>query len=191
MNWIQQNTKYLTLTALALLMALTRSDHFGSAISLPDASLAVFYLAGIFTGGVMSFVLLLTEAALLDYIAITHWQVSDYCISPAYVFLIPTYAVMLFAGRWSAKYATLNGHDLSRQFAYLLVAGSIAFLISNGSFYLLSGKFPELSLIQYTQRVAKYYPAYISSTLIYSLTILLFSKLVHISLGKPIINTHT
>ncbi|NOR81177.1 MAG: hypothetical protein GQ529_10160 [Methyloprofundus sp.] len=191
MNWIQQNTKYLTLSALALLMALTRSDHFGSAISLPDASLAVFYLAGIFTGGVMSFVLLLTEAALLDYIAITHWQVSDYCISPAYVFLIPTYAVMLFAGRWSAKYATFNSRDLSRQFIYLLVAASTAFLISNGSFYLLSGKFPELSLIQYAERVAKYYPAYISSTLIYSLTILLFSKLVHISLGKPMINTHT
>ncbi|NOQ14476.1 MAG: hypothetical protein GQ583_08390 [Methyloprofundus sp.] len=189
MNWIQQNTKYLTLFALALLMALTRSDHFGSAISLPDASLAVFYLAGIFTGGLMSFVLLLTEAALLDYIAITHWQVSDYCISPAYVFLIPTYAAMLFAGRWSAKYATLNAHDLSRQFAYLLVAGSIAFLISNGSFYLLSGKFPELSLIQYTQRVAKYYPAYISSTLIYSLAILFFTKLVHISRVKQVIST--
>ena len=191
MNWIQQNTRYLTLSALALLMALTRSDHFGSAISLPDASLAVFYLAGIFTGGVMSFVLLLTEAALLDYIAITHWQVSDYCISPAYVFLIPTYAAMLFAGRWSAKYTTLNSHDLSRQFAYLLTAASIAFLISNGSFYLLSGKFPELSLIQYAERVAKYYPAYISSTLIYSLTILFFTKLVRVNLDKQVIGTRT
>ena len=180
MNWLQQNTKYLTIFALALLMALTRSDHFGSAISLPDASLAAFYLAGIFTGGILSFVLLLTEAALLDYIAITHWQVSDYCISPAYVFLIPTYAVMLLAGRWSAKYSTLNSRDLSRQFACLLVAGSIAFIISNGSFYLLSGKFPELLVVQYAERVAKYYPAYISSTLIYSLAILFFTRLVHI-----------
>ncbi|TXL12841.1 hypothetical protein BMR04_14935 [Methylococcaceae bacterium HT3] len=178
MNFLQQNTKYLTIFALALLMALTRSDHFGSAITLPDASLAVFYLAGIFTGGVLSFVVLLTEAALLDYIAITHWQVSDYCISPAYVFLIPTYAIMLLAGKWSAKYTSLNSRDLSRQLMCLLVAGSIAFLISNGSFYLLSGKFPELSVVEYMQRVAKYYPAYISSTLIYSLTILLFSKLV-------------
>lgn len=176
MNWIQQNTRYLTLFALAMLMVMTRSDHFGSAISLPDASLAVFYLAGIFSGGIMSFALLLTEAALLDYIAITHWQVSDYCISPAYVFLIPTYAVMFFAGRWSAEYTAFGSHDVLRQFAYLLGAASVAFLISNGSFYLLSGKFPELSAAQYIQRVAKYYPAYVSSTLMYSLSILFFTR---------------
>ncbi|NOQ16846.1 MAG: hypothetical protein GQ581_07285, partial [Methyloprofundus sp.] len=112
MNWLQQNTKYLTILALLMLMALTRSDHFGSAISLPDASLAAFFLAGIFTGGIGSLVALLAEAALLDYIAITHWQVSDYCISPAYVFLIPTYAVLFFAGRYSAQYATLSSRDL-------------------------------------------------------------------------------
>ncbi|OQK15666.1 hypothetical protein AU255_15730 [Methyloprofundus sedimenti] len=178
MNWIQQNTKYLITCALAMLMALTRSDHFGSAITLPDASLAVFYLAGIFTGGMASFAVLLTEAAFLDYVAITYGQVSDYCISPAYVFLIPTYAVMLFAGRWSAKYAILNSRDLSHQFAYLLLATSIAFFISNGGFYLFSGKFPELSVVEYAQRVAKYYPAYISSTLLYSLAIIFFTKLV-------------
>jgi hypothetical protein len=148
MNWIQHNKQYLTISALAMLMALTRSDHFGSAVTLPDASLAVFYLAGIFTGGIASFAVLLAEAALLDYVAITHWQVSDYCISPAYIFLIPTYAVMMFAGRWSAKYAIFNSRDLGFQITYLLVATSIVFLISNGSFYLLSGKFPGLSAVQ-------------------------------------------
>ncbi|MDF1583938.1 MAG: hypothetical protein RQ733_07120 [Methyloprofundus sp.] len=178
MNWIQQNTKYLTIFALAMLMALTRSDHFGSAITLPDASLAVFYLAGIFTGGLASFVVLLAEAALLDYVSISQFQVSDYCISPAYVFLIPTYAVMLFAGRWSAKYAQLNAKHLSRQFAHLFAAGSIAFVISNGSFYLLSGKFPEMSLMEYAGRVAKYYPDYMSSALIYSFAILLLTRFV-------------
>jgi hypothetical protein len=105
-------------------------------------------------------------------------NVFDYCISPAYIFLIPTYAVMFFAGRWSAKYSELNASDLSHQVVYLFAAGSIAFLISNGSFYLLSGKFPAMSLIEYTGRVAKYYPDYMSSTLIYSLAILLFTKFV-------------
>lgn len=33
---------------LAALMALTRYGHFGSAVSLPDASLAVFFLAGFY-----------------------------------------------------------------------------------------------------------------------------------------------
>ncbi len=165
MNWIQQNTNYLIIFALAMLMALTRSDHFGSVITLPDASLAVFYLAGIFTGGMASFAVLLTETVLLDYVAITYGQVSDYCISPAYVFLMPTYALMLFAGRWSAKYATFSSRDLSHQFGYLLLATSFAFLISNGSFYLFSGKFPALSVMEYTQRVAKYYPGLYKSQL--------------------------
>lgn len=176
MTWIQQNKKYLTLFSLMMLVALTRSDHFGSAISLPDASLAAFYLAGIFSGGLVSLVVLLSEAALLDYIAITQLNVSDYCISPAYVFLIPTYASVFLAGLWSKKYTSFKASDVSIQFALLLVATSVAFLISNGSFYFLSGKFPDLSIVEYAGRVAKYYPAYVSSTLIYSCSILLATK---------------
>jgi len=178
MNWIQQNKKYLTLFSLALLMALTRSSHFGSAISLPDASLAAFYLAGIFSGGLISLVVLLSEAALLDYISITQFNVSDYCISPAYVFLIPTYATMFIAGKWSAKYASFSLRDVTMQLTYIVVASSVAFLISNGSFYFLSGKFADLSWIQYSERVAQYYSPYVSSTLIYSSVILCCTKLV-------------
>jgi len=181
MNLTEQQTQQLGTFSLLILMALTRSDHFGSAVSLPDASLAVFYLAGIFSGGLISFALLLISAGLLDYIAITHWQVSDYCISPAYVFLIPTYAVMFGAGRFSVKYSQLNIRDISFQVTSLLIATSIAFFISNGGFYWFSGKFPELSIIQYSERVAQYYPAYLSSTLFYSLTIMLFCKLVYMA----------
>jgi len=184
MNWIQENKKYLTTLALVLLMALTRSDHFGSAISLPDASLAAFYLAGIFTGGIANLVILLAEAALLDYVAITHWQVSDYCISPAYVFLIPTYAVMFFAGRLSAQSSTLNINTVLRQLSYLVAAASLAFLISNGSFYLLSGKFPDMSLLHYSERVMQYYPAYVRSTLIYSVLILFCTRLATVIQGR-------
>jgi len=180
MNWIQQNKKYLTLFSLMLLMALTRSSHFGSAFSLPDASLAAFYLAGIFSGGLMSFVVLLVEAGLLDYISITQFNVSDYCISPAYVFLIPTYATLFIAGKWSAKYASFSLRDVTMQLTYIVVASSIAFLISNGSFYFLSGKFADLSWLQYSERVAQYYSPYVSSTLIYSSVILCCTKLVAI-----------
>lgn len=176
MDQIQQNKKYSALGALALLMALTRSDHFGSALSLPDATLAVFYLAGIFTGGIMSMVVLLAEAALLDYVAITQMNVSDYCISPAYVFLIPTYAATFIAGHWSKKYTSFKVSDVSIQFALLVVSATIAFFISNGGFYVFSGKFSDLSLVEYAGRVAKYYPAYMSSTLIYSCAILAATK---------------
>ena len=77
---------------LAAVMAATRFHHFGSAISLPDASLAIFFLAGFYLRSPLLFAGFLAEAALVDYLAITYGGVSDWCISPAYVFLIPTYA---------------------------------------------------------------------------------------------------
>lgn len=178
MNVIQNNTKYFAIMALAVLMAVTRMDHFGSAVSLPDATLAVFYLVGMLAGGVVSFVALCAEAALIDYLAITQFQVSDYCISPAYVFLLPTYAVMFLAGRWSAKYLVLNIQDISRFTACLIGATSLAFFISNGGFYWFSGKFPEMSVTQYITRVGQYYPPYLGSTLLYSLTIALSAKFI-------------
>ncbi|MDP3839272.1 MAG: hypothetical protein Q8Q54_10150, partial [Methylococcales bacterium] len=95
-QWLSAQT--LTLPLIAL-MALTRFHHFGDAFSLPDASLAVFFLAGlVFARRWWLLGFLLLEAAVIDYVAITHFNVSAFCVSAAYVFLIPTYAVMWFAG---------------------------------------------------------------------------------------------
>ena len=43
----------------------------------------------------------------------------------------------------------------------------IAFLISNGSFYLLSGYFANLSPLQYAERMAQYAPRYVGTTGLY------------------------
>lgn len=152
---------------LAMLMAATRYHHFGSALHLPDASLAVFFLAGVYLAGWLAFPLLLAEAGLIDFLAITAGGVSDYCISPAYGFLIPTYGVLWLAGRWAARHAVPQWRALLPVAGALVAATSVAFLISNGSFYLWSGKFPELSWLQYAERVARYYPSYLTSALVY------------------------
>ena len=154
---------------LAALMAATRFHHFGSAISLPDASLAIFFLAGFYLRSPLLFAGLLAEAALVDSVAITYGGVSDWCISPAYVFLIPTYASLWFAGRWAAARHRQAWSTLAPLFAALAAGVAVAFLISNGSFYLLSGRFPELSWAQYAARVAKYFPPYAMSTFLYVL----------------------
>ncbi|MDD4915006.1 MAG: hypothetical protein PHW13_08230 [Methylococcales bacterium] len=153
--------------ALMLLMAVTRFHHFGTAFSLPDASLAVFFLAGLWLGGRYLLIALLLEAGLIDYLAITQFGGSDFCISSAYVFLIPTYAAMWLGGQWCAGFSPLTTAGLSRQFAALLMATTTAFLISNGSFFLLSGRFAEGSWAQYIDGVARYYPSYLLATVIY------------------------
>jgi len=152
---------------LALLMALTRYHHFGDASHLPDASLAVFFLAGAFVGSAIFFPLLLLEAGLIDYLAMTVGGVSDWCFSPAYWFLIPTYACVWFGGRWAAKGHAVTFRTLVAHFAAFVLTVSVAFLISNGSFYALSSRFPDMSMMEYALRVAQYYPPYVMNAVAY------------------------
>ncbi len=166
MKILSQRPVLITLGLIAL-MASTRMHHFGSPLHLPDASLAVFLLAGLFIANPALFAVLLIEAGLIDYLAITQFNVNDYCVTPAYWFLIPTYAVLWFAGRY---YARIHQHSLRSLgvFAGLsFAATSVAFLISNGAFYLFSGRFPNMSVAEYASRVAQYYVQYLSGAALY------------------------
>jgi hypothetical protein len=154
---------------LAAVMAATRFHHFGSAMHLPDASLAIFLLAGFYLRPGMFFVAFLAEAALIDYLAITYAGVSDWCISPAYGFLLPTYACLWFAGRWYAPRHRHQWHTLAPLLVALSVGVSLAFAISNGSFYLLSGRFPDMGWTEYSARVMRFFPPYATSTFVYVL----------------------
>jgi hypothetical protein len=161
-QWLQAD--YLPIPLIAL-MALTRFHHFGDVLHLPDASLAVFFFAGFYRKKAF-FVFLLALAGLIDYVAIANGT-SSFCVSAAYVFLIPTYAAMWFAGRYCAAFKSLKMTELATHFGAAILATSTAFLISNGSFYLFSGRYPDLSWGQYFSRVAMYYPPYASSALLY------------------------
>ena len=164
----------LILSALALLMAATRYNHFGTAVSLPDASLAVFFLGGLYLaragrGAWLAFTFLLLEAWGMDYYATAFRGVSDWCVTPAYSFLILTYASLWQGGRW------LAARLASGQTGMAVVAGSalgsvaLAFLISNASFYLLAGYFSEMGAAEYASAVARYFLPYLGSAALYLL----------------------
>lgn len=150
---------------LAALMAATRMYHFTS--PLPDASLAVFLLAGFLIASPVFFTALLIEAGLLDYFAIAHMGVSDYCVSPAYWFLIPTYAVLWYAGRHCARVHQDTLRELGVFAAISFAAVSVAFFISNYSFYLFSGNYADMGIGAYALRVAPYYLPYLASAAFY------------------------
>jgi hypothetical protein len=153
--------------ALAALMAATRFHHFGSALQLPDASLAVFFLGGLYLRRALAFGAYAGLAALVDYMAIAHVGVSDWCVTPAYAFLLPTYACLWWAGVWCAKHERRGWRGYPRLAGALFCATAPAFFISNASFYALSGYFSGLSLIEYSTRVAKYFPPYLASAAAY------------------------
>ncbi len=156
-----------TALLLALLMAATRFHHFGSATQLPDASLAVFFLGGFYLRRSVLLGCYLAQAALIDYLAISLGGVSDWCVTPAYAFLIPTYVSLWLGGVWYARRHRLEWRTLAPLAGAVFAGVSAAFLISNASFYLLSGYFPEMSWTEYASRVVKYYPPYAVAAIAY------------------------
>ena len=153
--------------ALVALMAATRMHHFGSALHLPDASLAVFLLAGFLLASPMLFGALLLEAAALDFVAVTQMGVSDYCMTPAYGFLIPTYAVLWLAGRYCARHDGHNTRSLALFATVAFASLSTAFVISNASFYVFSGRYPGMGVADYAMQVGQYYVPYLSGAVLY------------------------
>jgi hypothetical protein len=149
MKVLQNKTLWIA-TALVVLMAMTRFNHFGSSVALPDASYAVFFLGGLFLGRVRAalaiLALLLVEAALVDFYAINFAGVSGWCVTSAYGFLVFAYSALWYVGRWYAPRHDLSGKGMLGLFAAAVAAGSLAFVIANVSFYLLAGYFDSMSV---------------------------------------------
>lgn len=170
MNIVQNKTIWIA-SALLSLMALTRYNHFGSAMALPDASYAVFFLGGLFLGRVRGalgiLAVLMIAAALVDYYAINFREVSGWCVTSAYSFLIFAYGALWFVGRWYAPRYALTLKGVSGLLLAGAAAGSAAFIIANVSFYLLAGYFDSMSVVQYVSSVAQYYGPYVAVAVFY------------------------
>lgn len=141
---------------LLLAMLVTRAhvaDH------LLDASWAVFFLAGFYLRKVLAFGVFMAVAVAIDYVGITQFGVSDFCVSQAYVALVPAYGALFVAGRWLAS--AWQGETLatlSKLVLAVVVGFAVSEVISSGSFYAFSGKFAEFSVVELGGRLVKYAP---------------------------------
>jgi hypothetical protein len=172
-----QSKSIVIFAVLAALMAATRFNHFGSAFSFPDASYAVFFLGGLYLSrlarvSALVFIALLLEAGLIDYYATSVQGISDWCMTPAYWFLIPTYGSLWLVGRWVSSRPAMQNHTMENKGLVVLalaawLASSFAFAFSNVTFYLFSERFADMSMVEYSTRVAQYYVSYVSVALLY------------------------
>jgi hypothetical protein len=149
-------TETVALVALALLMIATRMEHFGGAMHLPDASLAVFALAGWAGARATAFVGLLALAAGIDYLAINVNGVAADCFTPAYPALAVAYGALFAFGRRARL----------RELSWALATGAVAtlglaFAISNLSFYQFSGLYADMPMRDYVAATWRYAPAYV------------------------------
>lgn len=152
---------------LTLVMAFTRSHHWATLHALPDASWAIFFLVGVYLRPLWIAPVLVVAAMGIDYVAITQFGVSDFCVSPAYWLLVPAYGVLFGAGRIYAA------HHSMRLAALLWLAGTalggavIAELFSSGGFYFFSGRFAHPTLAEFVPRFFEYFPTMLSSFTLY------------------------
>ncbi|MHB8475854.1 MAG: hypothetical protein ACYDBZ_06160 [Steroidobacteraceae bacterium] len=136
------NSTNATLALLAIIMATTRFSPLSGVMHLQDASWAVFFMAGFYLTGQRRWVLpaLLAEAVLIDYISIRYLGVSNYCVTPAYWFIVPAYTALWVGGGWLFRHHSIDLRGLASLAGSVGVAVSVCFFISNASFYWIGGR---------------------------------------------------
>lgn len=171
---------------LAALMIATRGHHLPTLRDVvPGASWAVFFLAGVYLRSPVALAGFLGLAAGLDYAAISWGGVSAFCVSPAYVALLPAYGVLWLAGR---AYRLGWGVEAIAPLPLALCAlgGTLVCdLISSGSFYLYSGRFSDLSWSEYLSRSTQYLPRCLVAMAFWVILAALVHRLVAVSSIRP------
>ena len=152
---------------LVLLMILTREYHFSSLHSLPGASWAIFFLAGLYLRAIWPLAGLFVLTWALDFSAYTWGGASSFCLTSSYVFLLPAYSALWYAGSWYARRYQFEWQTLLPLSLSLMTGAAVCELFSSGGFYFFSGRFEETTLIEFGQRLVQYFPHYVGSLVFY------------------------
>lgn len=152
---------------LAVAMVATRYHHLGSLLHLPDASMAVFFLGGLYLRRHLAFLLMLALAVAVDWASVGLAGNSDFCITAAYSLLPLAYAALWYAGRTFASYLTATPVALAGAFGVAALAATVSFAISNGAFYWLGGRYSHPHAAEYLARLWQWGPLFVRTTLAY------------------------
>jgi hypothetical protein len=166
MNVVRRD--WIAAVLFTMAMWATRSHYFATTLHLADASWAAFFVAGAMGTRVRVALWLMINASIIDYLALLS-GVSSYCVTPAYVFLVPTYLTLWASGRWIAFTFIWNVASLLKTAVALNIGVCGAFIISNASFYVLGGYFKDMPVLRFTSAVAVYLPDFVESTALYSM----------------------
>ena len=162
------NAKTLIITlALAFLMLLTRGSHVLTSVALPDASLALLLIGGLYLKKASWFAFFVLLATVIDFGAASIDSVQAFCLTVGYWGMLPTYAVMWLAGVWLSKQTdSLN----ALSFTLASLASTLAaFVISTQTYYLFSGRFPNSGVLETMQYGWNYLPSFTGFTAMYLL----------------------
>lgn len=165
MNTTQTTKHFMIAAAIAFFMLLTRGSHVLTSVSLPDASLALLLIGGLYLRKAAWFAFFVVLATAIDFGAAAIDSFQAFCLTDGYWGMLPTYAVMWLAGLWLSKQANSLG---ALKYALMgLLSTFLAFVISTQTYYLFSGRFPNNGLIETMKYGWNYLPSYMGFTAMY------------------------
>lgn len=153
-----RNAQVAAALTLAALMVCTRGQHFATVDALPSASWAVFFLAGALLRPAWLFPAFFVLSSLLDLASLALGRVTDWCLSPVYWALALAYGALWWGGRIYARMHRDRTATVPMLALTLLATSVVAYLISKGGFYFLSGRYPDASWAGFLERIPRYYP---------------------------------
>ena len=170
MNVLPRPARHALFVVFAAFMVATRYHHFGDVLHLPDASMALFFLGGLFlstrTGADhLRFAALMALAVGIDVVSVGFAGVSDHCVTPSYAALLPAYAVLWYGGRLCSDRLRVGWGPMLGVAAAGLACAALSFAISNGAFYWLGGRYAEPNMAQYLARAWQWGPLFVRTTL--------------------------
>ena len=154
--------KYIFISVILFLMILTRGSHFLSAISLPDASFAIFLIGGMLLKKPKWFISLFAFSVVIDLVSLSMNNIYQIPINLGYLGLLASYGIMWFVGSHIE-----NTKSFLKFSTFSVIATLIAFLISTQTYNLLSGTFPDISIKESIQTGWEYLPQSFVFTMAY------------------------
>lgn len=184
-NHSTSKTSLILAGAITFLMLLTRGSHVLTQVSLPDASLALLLIGGLYLRKAAWFIFFVVLATVIDFGAAEIDSFQAFCLTPAYWGMLPTYAVMWLAGVWLSQQA--KPLQLAKYTVVGVLATIAAFVISTQTYYLFSNRFPAQGIAASMQHGWEYLPSYLGFTVMYLAVFWLLAK----ALPKLNIFSHT
>ena len=189
MNMSQITKPLLIAAALAFFMLLTRGSHTLTPFNLPDASLVLFLLGGLWLKRAGWFAAFFILATCIDFGAAALDPAQGFCLTNGYWGLIPSYGAMWLGGLWLGKrqdtFATKN---IVIYAAVSMFTTFVAFVISTQTYYLFSGRFPAQGLVESMKHGWEYLPSWMGFAAMYFaivwLSIALFRSIKHVQTSK-------
>jgi len=102
---------------------------------------------------------------------------SNFCVSPAYGFMLPAYGSLWLAGRRLQSKYQFNWTALFTLAMTLVTITAVAGLFSGGGFYWFSGRYVDPTMAEYLTRFVQSYPGNLSKLSFY----IAAAAVIHIS----------